>query len=519
MFDKTLHRTIFLIPALALTLVIPLSAQTFTECTDNFGDDARIVDFEGITVTPGQAGAVDLNGDEFPLVFLTAGPGADGLFVGIPDASVPGGNNFNFFAGDFFPVSGVAVFSPDNIPVSSPTGQLIVDFPIPVYGVGGYFLDAEAFPSGIEAFDAPGGTGNSLGWDLVQNKPDDSQVFGSVSAPGILSAVFTLGGTDPGDGVGLDDLCFAAPDSVTLCAGQHIDAGTVTVYNDLDTLFVRFDTIPGWSMSETHVAVACTLEELPQNKSGNPVVGHFPYSMDHDPWLTTYTEAIPLLDCGLDPVLIAAHSVVGETLMPAPYYAAEVFSSFQGPDISGFPIGIGRSNPEAALVPDYLINGLETDFFSLGFGGDIVVIFDCPIVNGEGNDVAVWEVTNGTYPPEKVEVFASQDGVDWTSLGFATNGRALPASSGPSSTQTDLDLGELKWATYIKLVDATAVDIWGGRSNADSFDIDGIGALQACIVDESAWGDACEADGTPAGIGFPGKNWAVYFEYTPEVFN
>jgi len=144
-------------------------------------------------------------------ITLTAGPGADGLFVGIPDDTIPGGNNANFFAADFFPVSEEAVFSPDNYPSPnspSPDGTLIVDFDYPTSGVGAYFLDAEGFPSYIEAFDGPGGTGDSLGKLVVQGYPDNSQIFAGIAASGIRSAVLVLGGG--GDGVGLDDLCFVA---------------------------------------------------------------------------------------------------------------------------------------------------------------------------------------------------------------------------------------------------------------------------------------------------------------------
>jgi hypothetical protein len=167
------------------------------------------IDFEGIATEGGQAGAVNLNGNEFPGIVLSPGPGADGLFVGIPDSSIAGGNNVNFFAADFFPTSGIAVFSPDKDPSPgspSPDGTLIVDFDNPTTGVGAYFLDVEGFPSSIEAFDGAGGTGASLGKVTLQNQGDNSQAFAGITADNIRSAVLVLGGN--GDGVGLDDLCF-----------------------------------------------------------------------------------------------------------------------------------------------------------------------------------------------------------------------------------------------------------------------------------------------------------------------
>ncbi len=213
-----------------------VTAQTFTD-RSNFVTALRAVttiDFEGIALGPGQAYAVNLVGNEFQGVTLTAGAGADGLFVGIPDPTVSGGNNENFFAGDFFPTSGLAVFSPDNYPSPgspSPEGKLIVDFDEPTNGVGAYFLDAEEYPSYIEAFDGPSGTGNSLGKLIVQNKGDNSQAFAGVLAEGIKSAILVLGGGR--DGVGLDDLCFGKNiscgnnnDKVLIC---HKDGNTLCV--------------------------------------------------------------------------------------------------------------------------------------------------------------------------------------------------------------------------------------------------------------------------------------------------
>lgn len=189
----------------------PLPNKTFTD-RSAFTEDLKVlttIDFEQIAFGVGQENAVNLVGDEFSGVTLTAGAGSDGLFVGIPDPSISGGNNENFFAGDFFPTSGLAVFSPDNNPSAyspSPNGILIVDFDSSMDGVGVFFLDAEEFPSFIEAFDGPNGTGNSLGKVIVQNKGDNSQAFAGIHSSGIKSALLGLGGGR--DGVGIDDLSF-----------------------------------------------------------------------------------------------------------------------------------------------------------------------------------------------------------------------------------------------------------------------------------------------------------------------
>ncbi len=92
---------------------------------------------------------------------------------------------------------------------------------------------------------------------------------------------------------------------VTLIAGQHIDAGTVTVTNDEENLYVTYQTNDDWSISETHLYVGPE-EDIPQTRSGNPKIGHFPYHGDNnDPFV------IPLSDLN-DCFVIVAHAVVNK---------------------------------------------------------------------------------------------------------------------------------------------------------------------------------------------------------------
>lgn len=192
----------------------------------------------------------------------------------------------------------------------------------------------------------------------------------------------------------------------------------------------------------------------------------------------------------------------------APYYAASVDNYLQGTLNTGatIPASWNRSNPAAVLA---LNDPLW--FFSLGFGepdnGWIIVEFDCPIPNGDGNDVQVLEVTNASpYPSETADVYASQDGSDWILLGQADNiNQAYPVGL----TASEFDLGSLSWAKYIKVVDTTdPIDHKGIVS--DAFDLEAVVSLQDCIEieEETAWG-YCEENGGD----FPGKNWATYLTY------
>lgn len=97
------------------------------------------------------------------------------------------------------------------------------------------------------------------------------------------------------------------PTTVTLIAGQHINAGTVTVTNDETNLYVTYNTTNGWKLTELHLfAGACNA--IPVNKPGNPMPGQFPYSANPAS-LTTYTFTIPLANLE-NCFCVAAHAVV-----------------------------------------------------------------------------------------------------------------------------------------------------------------------------------------------------------------
>lgn len=79
-----------------------------------------------------------------------------------------------------------------------------------------------------------------------------------------------------------------------LYAGQHIKAGYVYVSNDEDNLYVTYSTSMGWELTEAHLFVG-DIYDLPRNKPGIPVPGHFPYSVEDLPDGTIeYTFTIPL---------------------------------------------------------------------------------------------------------------------------------------------------------------------------------------------------------------------------------
>jgi hypothetical protein len=100
------------------------------------------------------------------------------------------------------------------------------------------------------------------------------------------------------------------PLTATLYAAQSIDVGNAIVINDTDVLTIQIETAGGWALAETHVAVATSLEGIPQNRSGNPKVGHFGLSAQHDPPVPHFEYEI---DCAYEPgqtLFVAVHAVV-----------------------------------------------------------------------------------------------------------------------------------------------------------------------------------------------------------------
>jgi hypothetical protein len=312
-------------------------------------------------------------------------------------------------------------------------------------------------------------------------------------------------------------LLAGAEQSQTLWAGQNMPAGTVIVSDDGTTLTVSYQTNEDWALTETHLHVAKSKGEVPQTKTGNPKIGNFAYSQTHDPAVAVYNYYILLADLGVesgDELIVAAHAVVAqaETIhVPAPYYGAEVISYEQGKKSDGTDVDANRSVPEQGL--EYEMGQNVSNFFSLGFGGGIVIGFEYPILNGPGNDIRVIEDTWGSYPEEKAEVFASQDGVNWFSLGFADN-----AYLGQIHTFSEFDLSDvgLDHAYFIKVVDVSDPALYAplksGAPVGDGYDLNAVEVLQdyhETILTggghETAW--AAGDRFTPRG------SWATYFSY------
>ncbi len=103
------------------------------------------------------------------------------------------------------------------------------------------------------------------------------------------------------------------PKTADWYTSHKTEVGYMHTWNDGSNLHVEYRTFSSWSLTETHLAVAETVDGIPQTKSGNPKVGNFPYKHQKLGCTTVDEYVIPLSLIGVSPgnsVVIAAHAVV-----------------------------------------------------------------------------------------------------------------------------------------------------------------------------------------------------------------
>ncbi|MDZ4181625.1 MAG: hypothetical protein U1B83_02015, partial [Candidatus Cloacimonadaceae bacterium] len=106
-------------------------------------------------------------------------------------------------------------------------------------------------------------------------------------------------------------------------AGQSINAGTLSIHNDAQYLYVSYSMNDDWMLEQTHVHIAKNINQIPMTRKGIPIPGQFQYSTTHNPNIGLYSYQILLADHNLIPgdnILVAAHaSVVRGSLIDNTY--------------------------------------------------------------------------------------------------------------------------------------------------------------------------------------------------------
>lgn len=123
-----------------------------------------------------------------------------------------------------------------------------------------------------------------------------------IPALSVLALALALGAAPQAEAGGGARFCQA-----TLWAGQHHDAGTLTVHQVGNVVYFTYATHGGWTLSEIHLHVAANLAGVPANKGG-PIPGRFRYKSAAGG--TTHTVAIPCDQLPRGDWVVLAHAVV-----------------------------------------------------------------------------------------------------------------------------------------------------------------------------------------------------------------
>ena len=152
-----------------------------------------------------------------------------------------------------------------------------------------------------------------------------------------------------------------------------------------------------------------------------------------------------------------------ETFCSPVAIVSEVIEFNQGRKKNGKLVLADRSIPENALYfgdandSASPLNGVK--FVSLGFGGSIILAFDQPFCNDEGNDLNLVETSSGNASfydyPEQAEFFVSQDGANWTSLGLTDPLDPEVGCGAKIDKEFDIEASGFDWIKYVKVVDVT----------------------------------------------------------------
>jgi hypothetical protein len=327
------------------------------------------------------------------------------------------------------------------------------------------------------------------------------------------------------------------PHKVTLLAGQTDPIGEVHVWNDADTLYVKFVyTGPDCGFLEVHLQVdEGTFSEDILTKKGNPIPGQFEKSYKPGGCFAentfTYDLAAENFDCD-DPLVIAAHAALGRE--EAMTFESNVGDTVYGPISSNdMPTDWGTagsavraynwlgytrdlSNPDQ--IPACTTNPLSSLSWNWGFGLNPTYSPDIPGVLwiSTAPNTEQWGVDSWRKFVESYEVpgypIASSLQVNADNYYVVSNGETI-------GSDDDIFNGPETYAFYPMEGPNTlefVTENWAQGSPTDYCDQlrnpNGVtykGTVSYYADGETAWG--C---GTDNCIDFDGKNWATYFEYT-----
>ncbi len=106
------------------------------------------------------------------------------------------------------------------------------------------------------------------------------------------------------------------PINTETITNDETKAVNIVIWNDQKNLFIEYDTINGWYLSETSEIVIVSYLNLTPTANYKLNMGKFEFINKHDPAVEIFTQIIPLAESwakGTE-ISIAAHAVVIEEI-------------------------------------------------------------------------------------------------------------------------------------------------------------------------------------------------------------
>lgn len=229
----------------------------------------------------------------------------------------------------------------------------------------------------------------------------------------------------------------------------------------------------GWLIYEAQLSVGGSKYDLLYNNSL--------YRKSFKGGKQTFNMKVNISNYRVNTLFLSAYASIKKSTSittAAPYGASKVYAYKQGLKSDGSTVDVYRSDPNNAL--QYETGMSVSNFYSLGFdvsrdSGWIVVEFDKPIINGEGNDLDILEDTwTSPYVVEAADVYVSNNGRCWKYVGRANNTNKINETN--SSSKFDLSAAGMCSAKYVKLQDVSNND-----EVNDGFDLNAVLALHDYI--------------------------------------
>jgi len=144
------------------------------------------------------------------------------------------------------------------------------------------------------------------------------------------------------------------------------------------------------------------------------------------------------------------------------------------PSSDGFVAGV-RTTSRATGLPQQTDFG--SNYYALGFGGEVILTFASAVQNIGGIDIKVYENTSGILPcpgsnPDRARIWVSQDRCSWVLIG-----NVCDPGTGPINISLP---AYLTWVKFIKIKDITVAPAATPANNSkDGFDLDGVKGMAA----------------------------------------